>query len=48
MEKTQVNAIRNKKEEIIKDTAKIKIINYFTNLYNNKLQNSEEIDCDIL
>jgi hypothetical protein len=45
-EKTQVNKIRNAKEEKITNTMEIqKIIReYFENLYSNKFENLEEMD----
>lgn len=45
-EMAQVNEIRNKIGEIMKNITinQVTITNYFTNLYDNKLKNSEEID----
>jgi hypothetical protein len=45
-EKTQINNIRNEKEEITTNTKEIQRIirDYFKYLYSNKLQNLDEID----
>jgi hypothetical protein len=45
-EKTQMNKIRNEKEEITTNTKEIQTIirDYFENLYSNKLENIEEMD----
>jgi hypothetical protein len=45
-EKTQINKIRNEKEEITTNTKDIQglIKNYFENVYSNKLGNLKEMD----
>jgi hypothetical protein len=45
-ENTQINKIRNEKEEIITNAKEIqgKTMDYFENLYSNKLENVEEKD----
>ena len=45
-EKTQINRIRNEKEEVTTDTAEIKRImrDYYKQLYANKMDNLEEMD----
>jgi hypothetical protein len=44
--KTQINKLRNEKEEITTNTKKIQgiIRNYFKNQYSNKLENLQKID----
>ena len=45
-EKNQINKIRNEKEEITIDNAEIKrnIIDYYEQLYGNKIDNLKEMD----
>jgi galactokinase/mevalonate kinase-like predicted kinase len=45
-EKTQINKIKNKNEELTTNTKEIKgiIRDYFENLYSNKLENLEEMN----
>ena len=45
-EKNQINKIRNEKEEITIDNAEIKrnIIDYYEQLYGNKVDNLKEMD----
>ena len=45
-EKTQINRIRNEKEEVTTDTAEIQRImrDYYKQLYANKMDNREEMD----
>ena len=45
-EKTQINKIRNEKEEVTTDTAEVQRImrDYYKQLYANKMDNQEEMD----
>jgi galactokinase/mevalonate kinase-like predicted kinase len=45
-EKTQINKIKNKNEELTTNTKEIKgiIRDYFENLYSNQLENLEEMN----
>ena len=45
-ERTQINKIRNEKEEVITDMAEIQSIlrDYYKQLYANKMDNLEEMD----
>ena len=45
-EKTQINRIRNEKEEVTTDTAEIQRVmrDYYKQLYANKMDNLEEMD----
>ena len=46
MEKTQINKIRNEKEEVTTDNAETQrnIRNYYEQLYDNKMDSLEEVD----
>ena len=46
MEKTQINKIRNEKEEVTTDNAEIQRItrDYYKQLHGNKMDNLEEMD----